>query len=274
MSLFTVHCNFTAQEDVELSVRKGEIVTAIDEDTHDGWVQVEVVGDKERVGFVPLSHLTPSAAQVGGDSRLQSSAVGATSLGNCSFLVDESPKVCNSAKQSKLDCSYMLNKDNSHSMIGNNYDSVGTVGGSSYVNAMELDVVANTHVRSLSDTDQATRRAQISGKTLGTNLQSATDPSTNSLLYDTGAVVESFMKNELHLKQLARRRQDELAKMRSALEEAKNDVGVCREKKEKLAVKLRDLDLSMDRMRKRWKNMLEQEKDHILRSMTSSGIDH
>nr|CCD17241.1 unnamed protein product [Trypanosoma congolense IL3000] len=250
MPCFTVHCAFEAQDDVELTVEPGEVVNAIDDDTHDGWIKVEVLGDKNRVGFVPLSYLTPSSVQGGLSSAKNSVAVASKSNKKCILSTNESTKDYNTMRQPSKSMPYTSRDAGKSSSVGFDHGSSGAEMGAAALHIADADLLG---------------RESLAGGRMSDSQRLNHSP---SLLYDTGAVVETFMKNELHLKQLTRRRQEELTKMRSSLEEAKTSIRACRDKKESLVVMLRDLDLSMDRMRKRWKNMLEQEKEHIIRSMS------
>lgn len=58
MKTFFVRHNFQAEEDVELSVKKGELLEASEGIERDGWIMVQRVNNREERGFVPISYLS------------------------------------------------------------------------------------------------------------------------------------------------------------------------------------------------------------------------
>lgn len=209
MRCFRVLHNFEAQDAVELTVKKGETVVALDGDVQSGWIKVEALNDPSRRGFVPLNYLRETA---------------------------------------------------------------GTAGPSPASTARDGDGPSVSSRRSRSG-EQREGRAQQTTKTAASaaaagaqSLESDNDAGP-SLLENPNVIIEAFMKNELHFKQLVRQRQDALAQMRSTVKEAIADVVACKEKNATLARKLRDLDQAVDKERKRWKERVEEEKAYLQRSM-------
>jgi hypothetical protein len=93
---------------------------------------------------------------------------------------------------------------------------------------------------------------------------------TNTMLSDPNSVVEAFMKNEVYFRQLMRQRQEALAKLESGINEAVADVAACKDKNSILARKLRDLDQTIEKERKKWRERVEEEKLLVQRSVHSS----
>jgi gas vesicle protein len=90
------------------------------------------------------------------------------------------------------------------------------------------------------------------------------------MLSDPNSVVEAFMKNEVYFRQLMRQRQEALAKLESGINEAVADVAACKDKNSILARKLRDLDQTIEKERKKWRERVEEEKLLVQRSVHSS----
>ncbi|ORC78778.1 putative SH3 domain protein [Trypanosoma theileri] len=266
MRYFRVLYNFNAEDNVELSVKKGEIVIPIDGDVMDGWIKVEVLNDAKRRGFVPLNFLRETTQPSESPQAPQPLSGATPTARQPSAIPKGTPSSFTSAA---LD-------------YGDTLQHMYTSG------TREPSVASR---RSQSADQRTQRPSQVLGKTTTSTSMTQqrrqspplqqeqqqqqqtvtslpSDPSSGrSLLNDPNAVIEAFMKNELHFKQLIRQRQDALAQMRSTLEGAMVEMAACKDKNATLARKLRDLDLSIDKERKRWKERIEEEKAFIARSM-------
>ena len=73
-------------------------------------------------------------------------------------------------------------------------------------------------------------------------------------------LVEGFMRNEVFFKQLMKQREESMAKIESALNEASSDLAVCRDKNGQLTRKLKDLDTAMNKERSKWRERVEEER--------------
>jgi hypothetical protein len=80
------------------------------------------------------------------------------------------------------------------------------------------------------------------------------------------SVTEAFMKNEVYFKQLMKQRQEALAKLEMGIGEAVADVAACKDKNATLARKLRDLDATIEKERKKWAQRVDEEKALVQRS--------
>lgn len=244
MPYFRVLHNFDAQDIVELTVKRGEIVVSAGGDVQEGWIKVEVLSDPRRRGFVPLSYLRETTRSEGREEMRGSQPSDGASAAAAAGDRVVSPHPASSATRShtgpaRRDATKGDEREGSPaSWRAGPVSSVAAVSGAASVKP----------------------RAQSQ---LGVS-----DDVRHSLLNDPDAVVQAFMKNELHFKQLIWQRQDALAQIRSTLEEAISDVGACKERNATLARKLRDLDQSVEKERKRWKERIEEEKAYISRSLS------
>uniref|UniRef100_A0A7S1Q6U7 SH3 domain-containing protein n=1 Tax=Neobodo designis TaxID=312471 RepID=A0A7S1Q6U7_NEODS len=73
-------------------------------------------------------------------------------------------------------------------------------------------------------------------------------------------LVEGFMRNEVFFKQLMKQREESMAKIESALNEAASDLAVCRDKNGQLTRKLKELDTAMNKERSKWRERVEEER--------------
>ncbi|KAG8346315.1 SH3 domain [Trypanosoma vivax] len=278
MPNYSVQYSFVAEGSVELTVDKGEVVTAVDGNVHDGWVKVEVVGDSGRIGFVPLSYLRPLSAK--GDDRcglppLYGSAPTSALNSDRTPTNTSSPRPSSPGRkgaQSPLggtgsSCGAML--ENMFMRTG--ASQLGPSDHSPQQTALSnsLSLPSSTTERTPSKEQQQRpipHKMPCSGK-LEFSSPLGSDRACGLLLGDTNAVVEAFMRNELHLNQLMRQRQDALAQLHSTLEEARRIVTACKDKSELLSSKLQSLDSAVEKMRKRWKKMMENERAAVQHSL-------
>ena len=94
-------------------------------------------------------------------------------------------------------------------------------------------------------------------------------PSPAPVVVTPASVTEAFMKNEVYFKQLMKQRQEALAKLEMGLGEAVADIAACKDKNATLARKLRDLDGTIEKERKKWAQRVDEEKILIQRSATT-----
>ncbi|KEG12895.1 putative SH3 domain protein [Trypanosoma grayi] len=259
MRCFRVLHNFDAQDTVELTVKKGEVVVAVENDVQEGWIKVEVLNDGQRRGFVPLNYLRETAQPLdesGGPPQPNLAAA----PGPATASVPRQPSAIPRESPSSFTSAALDYGDTLKNM---------------YASATREPSVASRRSRSAehghwrAGAPTPATAVTVAEQQQQQQAQSSVDAaSSRSLLNDPNAVVEAFMKNELHFKQLVRQRQDALAQMRSTLEGAMADVAACKEKNATLARKLRDLDQCVEKERKRWKDRIEEERAYISRSVS------
>ncbi|KAG5498769.1 hypothetical protein JKF63_03057 [Porcisia hertigi] len=245
MRYFVVAHDFHAEEDVELSVLKGEILCATEGVVQDGWVKVEVTTDARRRGFVPLSYAREiSAAEALALMPAPAACPQSAASGSPSLL--QTPQ--RAGKDSPASATPSASLD-----MGDR-DAVVTKGSSAIQQPRHSPLAATVH------------DAPISSRVNLTPAQQAAGPVNRHLLENPNAVVDAFMKNEVYFNQLMQRRSSALAQMQSGLEEAMTEVAACKDRSAVLARKLRDLDDVVERERQRWMNRVDEEKAHVSRS--------
>ncbi|KAH9580093.1 SH3 domain [Trypanosoma melophagium] len=272
MRYFRVLYNFTAEDNVELTVKKGEVVIPVDGDVMDGWIKVEVLNDTKRRGFVPLNFLRETTLPNDNNNNNNNNSNNNSNSNN--NKIQEQPPLTRAATPPRQPSAIPKETPSSFTSAALDY---GDTLQQMYTGAGTREP-SMTSRRSLSAEQRTQRPSQVLAKTTTTiplqrqQQQSLTSLPSNptsgrSLLNDPNAVIEAFMKNELHFKQLVRQRQDALAQMRATLEGAIVEMTACKDKNATLARKLRDLDQTIEKERKRWKERIEEEKSYIARSM-------
>lgn len=218
---YRVQYDFTANDAVELSVRKGELVNAIDGAVQDGWIKVELAGDSRRRGFVPATFIVevPQSA-ASGASRGTAAASGPSTFA-------AAPRVTAAAQQAPP------------SLQGASYTAAALSIGSKWKDQLQRSASNVEHRRSSSP---------------------ALEGSGPNAVASPNAVVEAFMKNEVYFKQLMKQRQEAMSKIENALAEAAADCAQCKDKNSMLARKLRDLDAAVEKERRKWRDRVEEEK--------------
>lgn len=239
MRYYKVLHDFTATDQVELSVKKGDLVCAQERIEQDGWLKVELASDTRRRGFVPLTYVRevssgPSGSGIAATpSRIQQHQdTTATSFTNAALSYGERVVGGHSVPPSSLQAAY---SSSTTKQSAGNQHGFGTPSSSSLA------------------------PQEPSG--MGT---------TSTFLANPNAVVEAFMKNEVYFKQLMKQRQESLAKLENGIAEALTDVTACKDKNSILARKLRDLDTTIEKERKKWKERVEEEKALVQRAANTT----
>ncbi|RNF17785.1 SH3 domain protein [Trypanosoma conorhini] len=263
MRYFRVLHNFDAQDGVELTVKKGEVVCAVDAEVQEGWIKVEVLSDARRRGFVPFNYLREIApSEVRGQEEEVRNGGSGLAAAPASRPLSASPREASATFTSAA----MDYGDRLQNMYGG-----GGASAPRPTPQQGLSVESPTK----RGNEPAMTTVAVTGPLPPSPRAPPLSPSSvvpapdRSLLSNPNAIIEAFMKNELHFKQLVRQRQDALAQMRTTVGEAVADLEACREKNATLARKLRDLDQSVEKERGRWKERILEEKTYISRSMSS-----
>ncbi|ESL10200.1 SH3 domain protein [Trypanosoma rangeli SC58] len=265
MRYFRVLHNFDAQDAVELTVKKGESVLAVDGELQEGWLKVEVVGDSRRRGFVPFNYLRETTQSVAKKQEEEGRNVGREGSGMTAAPTSRQlPTIPKETSPTFTSAAFDYG-DRLQNMYG---------GGASAPCPMRQQS-RSVEAATRRGNEPAVTTAIVTGPmTPSPQAQPLTSSAVvsapeRSLLSNPNAIIEAFMKNELHFKQLVRQRQDALTQMRTTVEEAVAELEACREKNATLARKLRDLDQSVEKERARWKERIMEEKAYISRSLSS-----
>ncbi|KAL7708189.1 SH3 domain protein-like protein [Lotmaria passim] len=255
MKYYIAAHDFTAEEEVELSVEKGEVLCASEGIVQDGWVKVEVITDARRRGFVPQSYLNELTAAeamafLEATSNASGKAAASTSLTHTPRQADRN--TASSTVSTSLDVgsrsAVLPQKEQSPSPRAGprSPDGGSAAAATAPTNSPRVTCAAET--RPL------------------TPAQQATGPVNRHLLENPNAAVDAFMKNEVYFKQLMQRRAAALAQMQSGIEEAMTEVAACKDRNAVLTRKLRDLDEVVERERARWMSRVKEEKTHVSRA--------
>ncbi|CAG9578504.1 SH3 domain protein-like protein [Leishmania major strain Friedlin] len=254
MRYFVVAHEFQAEEDVELSVFKGEILCATEGVAQDGWIKVEATTDARRRGFVPMSYLREiSAAEA--STSMSAPASSAPPLTGESTSPMRTPQRAGGESSARA---ALANTTVSTSLDLGNCSGVVAKGFSPSLQPMRSPETTAVHAAPASSSIHLTPAQQAAG------------PVSRHLLENPNAVVDAFMKNEVYFNQLMQRRASALAQMQSGLEEAMTEVAACKDRSAVLTRKLHDLDGVVERERQRWMDRVEEEKVHVSRSIPYS----
>ncbi|TPP45821.1 Variant SH3 domain family protein [Leishmania donovani] len=250
MRYFVVAHEFQAEEDVELSVFKGEILCATEGIAQDGWIKVEVTMDARRRGFVPISYLREISAAEASASMPAPASSAPPSAGESTSPM-RTPQRAGGESPARA---ALANTTISTSLNLGNCSDVVKKGSSPSLQPMRSPETAAAHAAPTSSSIHLTPAQQAAG------------PVNRHLLENPNAVVDAFMKNEVYFNQLMQRRASALAQMQSGLEEAMTEVAACKDRSAVLTRKLHDLDGVVERERQRWMDRVEEEKAHVSRS--------
>ncbi|KAG5472488.1 hypothetical protein LSCM1_03887 [Leishmania martiniquensis] len=251
MRHFVVAHDFQAEEDVELTVFKGEILCATEGVVQDGWIKVEVTTNACRRGFVPMSYLREiSAAEA--TASMPAPAASAQAVVSDPASLARTPQ---RAGEEPSSSAALVNAAASTSLDKGSQSEVIAKGSSLPLQPARSPEAADVHAAPTNS----------SGIHL-TPAQQAAGPVSRHLLENPNAVVDAFMKNEVYFNQLMHRRASALAQMQAGLEEAMTEVAACKDRSAVLTRKLRDLDGVVERERQRWMDRVEEEKVHVSRS--------
>lgn len=257
MKYFKVLHDFQATDAVELSVRKGDVLCASERVEQDGWLKVEMAADTRRRGFVPVTYvkecpappssygLAPSAATAppaGGTFTNAALNFGEKSLGGNSQAPSSSIQAAYAPPATSRSSSQAYPSQH-HS--GHGAADFGTP-------------MVDRHHGGPSSQQQAGQGAPQGG--------------SGGFLLNPNAVVEAFMKNEVYFKQLMKSRQEALSKLENGISEAAADVAACKDKNAILARKLRDLDQTIEKERRKWKERVDEEKLLLQRAVATSNV--
>ncbi|KPA83344.1 SH3 domain protein-like protein [Leptomonas pyrrhocoris] len=275
MKYFIPAHDFRAEEDVELSVHKGEVLCSTEGVAQDGWIKLEVATDARRRGFVPTSYLRELTAteamellETTGehhDGGTAPSAAFASSpvdtprrgaRGDTSTAAAAGPK--GTPSSTSLDVG-------NRSAVVQRTQSPSPRAASRSPNGGLSTAAATAPTNSPRMHDSKATMAGTAGSHPLTPAQQATGPISRHLLENPSAAVDAFMKNEVYFKQLMQRRASALAHMQSGIEEAMTEVAACKDRNTVLTRKLRDLDEVVERERERWVHRVEEEKAHVSR---------
>lgn len=266
MKYFVAAHDFHAEEDVELSVDKGEVLCATEGVSQDGWMKVEVIADARRRGFVPMSYLSELTAAEA--MAMLEATDGAEAGGN--HYHNEIAASSSSPAQTP---------SRHEQRAAAESDVAPYVAATSTPRVAESRSVA-AHQRQ-SPSPRATSRspdsgapaAAMRGNTSSLSHAAAARPALRTpsqgsrhLLENPSAAVDAFMKNEVYFKQLMQRRASALARMQTGIEEAMTEVAACKDRNTVLTRKLRDLDDVVERERERWMQRVDEEKAHVSRT--------
>ncbi|AIO00485.1 SH3 domain protein-like protein [Leishmania panamensis] len=254
MRYFVVVHEFRAEEDVELSVLKGEILSATEGIAQDGWIKVEVATDARRRGFVPMSYLREISAAEAAASMAPPTA----SAPPAAFASTSPMRTPQHTERETSASAALANTTTSTSFDLGNRSGMLAKGSSPSLQPVRSPETETVHALASSSSIHLTPAQQSAG------------PVSRHLLENPNAVVDAFMKNEVYFNQLMQRRASALAQMQSGLEEAMTEVAACKDRSAVLARKLRDLDGVVERERQRWMNRVEEEKAHVSRSVPYS----
>ncbi|CBZ28947.1 SH3 domain protein-like protein [Leishmania mexicana MHOM/GT/2001/U1103] len=250
MRYFVVAHEFQAEEDVELSVFKGEILCATEGIAQDGWIKVEVTTDARRRGFVPMSYLREISAAEAAASMPGPASSAPPSAGESTSPM-RTPQRAGGESSARA---ALANTTISTSLDLGNCSGVVAKGSSPSLQPMRSPETATVHAAPTGSSIHLTPAQQAAG------------PVSRHLLENPNAVVDAFMKNEVYFNQLMQRRASALAQMQSGLEEAMTEVAACKDRSAVLTRKLHDLDGVVERERQRWMDRVEEEKTHVSRS--------
>ncbi|EKF37782.1 SH3 domain protein, putative [Trypanosoma cruzi marinkellei] len=268
MRYFRVLHNFDAQDGVELTVKKGETVFTAENEVREGWIKVEVLHDPRRRGFVPFNYLRETTESLAREQEEGSRGIGKELGGMSVASMTRQPSAIPRETSVTFTSGALDYGDRLQNMYG--------VGASAPSPVSQRSRSAEQGMKGVNENSTTTAIKRVVTGTLPPSQKgpssppNAADPAPErSLLSNPSAIVEAFMKNELHFKQLIRQRQDALAQMRTTVEEAMSELVACKEKNVTLARKLRELDQSVEKERGRWKERIMEEKAYISRSMSS-----
>jgi hypothetical protein len=240
MKYYKVLHDFSSTDPVELSVKKGDLVCSAERIEQEGWLKVELASDTRRKGFVPLTYVREVAGGPSSSGTTPARSLHqetSTSFTNAALSYGERVIGGHAVPASSLHAAY------SSSPATRQQHSAANAG---YSN----------HSALLSST-----AAPQEPYGLGTN---------SNFLANPNAVVEAFMKNEVYFKQLMKQRQESLAKLENGIAEALTDITACKDKNSILARKLRDLDTTIEKERKKWKERVDEEKALVQRAANTS----
>ena len=81
-----------------------------------------------------------------------------------------------------------------------------------------------------------------------------------SALPNPSAVVETFLKNEAHYKQLVAKRHEAMQNIKASIADASKKLTECKEKNIQLARRLGDLESTMQKERQKWRQRVDEER--------------
>lgn len=241
MKYFKVLHDFSSTDVVELSVKKGDLVCAQERIEQDGWIKVELASDTRRKGFVPATYVR-EVSNAGGPS---SSFAGTTATPSRNHQY--APQDAHSNTFTNAALSY----------------AEKAMGGAAHPSP--LQAAYSSASKSSIGHNQSSTIAVAAPPVEPSGMH----PTTN-FLANPNAVVEAFMKNEVYFKQLMKQRQESLVKLENGIAEALTDVSACKDKNSILARKLRDLDNTIEKERKKWKERVEEEKSLVHRAANTT----
>ncbi|KPI85963.1 SH3 domain protein-like protein [Leptomonas seymouri] len=274
MRYFIAAHDFRAEESVELSVEKGEVLCATEGVARDGWMKVEVITDARRRGFVPVSYLSELMASeamalleaVGdGGNHFAHPATSSSSLAQTPCQGERGDTTTAGAKGANVASSTSPDMGNRSAVVlraqspSPRAETRSPGGDLVAASATPPTNSPRAHITE-------TAAASTAGPHSLTSAQQATGPVNCHLLENPKAAVDAFMKNEIYFKELMQRRASALAQMQSGIEEAMTEVAACKDRNVLLTRKLRDLDEVVERERERWINRVEEEKAHVSRT--------
>ncbi|GET90876.1 sh3 domain protein-like protein [Leishmania tarentolae] len=254
MRYFIVSHEFHAEEDVELSVFKDEVLCATEGIAQDGWIKIEVATDARRRGFVPLSYLREISAA---ESAAFMPALTTTTPPSAAEPTSPMRTPQRSGRETPARAAF-ANTTVSTSLDMGSCSGVVAKGSSPALQPMrspETTIVQGVPANSSIHLTPA---------------QQASGPVSRHLLENPNAAVDAFMKNEVYFNQLMQRRASALVQMQSGLEEAMTEVAACKDRSAVLTRKLHDLDGVVERERQRWIDRVEEEKSHVSHSVPYS----
>ncbi|CCW61576.1 unnamed protein product [Phytomonas sp. EM1] len=232
---YEVLYSFTAEEDAELSVQKGERLRLIDPTIRDGWVRVEVCSEPDRQGFVPVSYLNPkkvsnSTADDSGATEVKLSLLENTTL-----------------EGNPLDASSIQNRGDlmNYSQISSQAQDQSRILGSMKSESPKAPPVegnAGVHSRQRGD-DQITTRIAEHGNFFPqpVKLDSICQKVLNDESHISKAFTNEFIRNQTYFDQLMRRRTDALVDIRTCLKDTMADIEACKEKSALLSQRLSEM---------------------------------
>lgn len=272
MKYFKVLHDFTGADAVELTVKKGDLVCAHERIEQDGWLKVEYASDTRRKGFVPLTYVREVANPALTSSLEAATGAAGFSYASPSVSFNTTPQPTSAAASATTAATSFTSAAVSlgEKMVQNSAVPPSPLQ-AAYAPAQPARQSAPPPQPSFSSRAGLQSSSFVPSSTFASSSDSALNTlNTSTFLQNPNAVVEAFMKNEVYFKQLMKQRQDALARLEGGLADAVADVAACKDKNAILARKLRDLDMTIEKERKKWRERVDEEKLLIQRAASST----
>lgn len=236
---------FTSEHPSELGLAAGELVTILEESKMD-WSYCSRVNKPSEKGCAPTNYLelvtAPKSAGGGG-------GYSASNQNNNNDIVNSNPTSSRS--------NYNSGRGGTPSRQQGNNTSNNT-------RASPVPNISGLQQQNTSSSSATRRNINTSSySSQPTSHNNPRAPSTQALINitpDQTSLMEGFQKNELYFQQLLAQRTEATSNLDAALREAAQEIDLAKEKHASMSRRLKELDNTITKERKRWKDRVEEER--------------